>query len=72
MQFCTRRRIRKYLPKPVTSDVIENIIKAGMNAPSAGDEQRWHFVIIDQHDLLQEISEIHPYAKMLKDASAAL
>jgi nitroreductase len=68
----SRRSIRKYLPKPVTRDMIEKILKAGMNAPSAGDEQPWHFVIIDKHDLLQNISEIHPYAKMLKDAPAAV
>ena len=68
----SRRSIRKYLPKPVTRDLIENILKAGMNAPSAGDEQPWHFVIIDKHDLLEKISEIHPYAKMLKDAPAAI
>jgi nitroreductase len=34
----TRRSIRKYLSKPVIWDVIESILKAGMNAPSAGDE----------------------------------
>ncbi len=68
----SRKIIRKYLPKPVTCDLIENILKAGMNAPSAGDEQPWHFVIIDKHYLLQKISEIHPYAKMLKDAPAAV
>jgi nitroreductase len=68
----SKRIIRKYLPKPVTCDLIENILKAGMNAPSAGDEQPWHFVIIDKHYLLQKISEIHPYAKMLKDAPAAV
>jgi nitroreductase len=68
----TRRSIRKYLPDPVNRDVIENVIKAGMNAPSAGDEQPWHFVIIDQHDLLEKISEVHPYAKMLKGTPAAV
>jgi nitroreductase len=68
----SRKIIRKYLPKPVTCDLIENILKAGMNAPSAGDEQPWHFVIIDKHYLLQKISEFHPYAKMLKDAPAAV
>ena len=68
----TRRSIRKYLPKPVDRDVIENILKAGMNAPSAGDEQPWHFVLIDRRDLLEKISEIHPYAKMLKDTPAAI
>jgi nitroreductase len=68
----SRRSIRKYLPKPVTHDLIENILKAGMNAPSAGDEQPWYFIIIDKHNLLQKISEIHPYAKMLKDAPVAI
>jgi nitroreductase len=68
----TRRSIRKYLPKPVTWDVIESILKAGMNAPSAGDEQPWHFVMLDRRDLLEKISETHPYAKMLKDAPVAI
>ena len=53
----SRRSIRKYLPKPVTRDLIENVLKAGMNAPSAGDEQPWHFVIVDKHDLLEKISD---------------
>jgi nitroreductase len=68
----TRRSIRKYSPDPVNRDVIENVLKAGINAPSAGDEQPWHFVIIDQHDLLEKISELHPYAKMLKDTPTAV
>ena len=54
----TRRSIRKYLPDPVGRDKIEIILKAGMSAPSAGDEQPWHFIIIDRHDLLEKISEI--------------
>jgi len=68
----TRRSIRKYLPKPVSGEMIEEILKAGMSAPSAGDEQPWHFIIIDRRDLLEKISEMHPYAKMLKNAPAAL
>lgn len=68
----TRRSIRKYLPKPISRDMIETVLKAGMNAPSAGDEQPWHFIIIDRRDLLEKIVEIHPYAKMLKDAPAAV
>jgi nitroreductase len=68
----TRRSIRKYLPDPVSRDKIESVLKAGMSAPSAGDEQPWHFILIDRHDLLEKISEMHPYAKMLKNAPAAL
>ncbi len=68
----TRRSIRKYLLDPVSRDVIENVLKAGMNAPSAGGEQLWHFIIIDQHGLLEKISEVHPYAKMLKGTPVAV
>lgn len=68
----TRRSIRKYLPEPVSRDMVNNILKAGMSAPSAGDEQPWHFIIIDRRDLLEKISEMHPYAKMLKNAPAVL
>lgn len=68
----TRRSIRKYLPEPVSRDMVKNILKAGMSAPSAGDEQPWHFIIIDRRDLLEKISEMHPYAKMLKNAPAVL
>lgn len=68
----TRRSIRKYLPEPVSREMIEDILKAGMSAPSAGDEQPWHFIIIDRRELLEKISEMHPYAKMLKNAPAAL
>ena len=68
----TRRSIRKYLPDPVSRDMIENILKAGMSAPSAGDEQPWHFIIMDRRDLLERVSEMHPYARMLKGAPAAL
>lgn len=68
----TRRSIRKYLPDPVSRDTLEKILKAGMSAPSAGDEQPWHFIIIDRRDLLEKISEMHPYARMLKNAPAAL
>ncbi|AKB18299.1 MULTISPECIES: nitroreductase family protein [unclassified Methanosarcina] len=68
----TRRSIRKYLPEPVSRDMIEKILKAGMSAPSAGNEQPWHFIIIDRRDLLEKISEMHPYANMLKGAPAAL
>ena len=68
----TRRSIRKYLPDPVNWNVIENVLKAAMNAPSAGNEQPWHFIIIDQHDMLEKISEIYSYAKMLKGTPVAV
>ncbi|MGF7186916.1 nitroreductase [Desulfitispora alkaliphila] len=63
-----RRSIRQYEEKPVHEDKIKAILEAAMAAPSAGGEQPWHFVAITEKHKLKEISEKHPYAKMLEQA----
>lgn len=67
-----RRSIRKYTDEPVSEDSILSFIKAGMNAPSAGNEQPWYFVIIDDREILNRIADFHPYAQMLRHAPAAI
>jgi nitroreductase len=52
-----RRSIRKYLDKPVEMDLLKNIIQESTLAPSAGNEQPWKFIIVQNRDMLQEISE---------------
>ena len=68
----SRRSIRKYTEQPIGDEVIEQLIKAGMAAPSAHNEQPWHFIVIRDRSLLDEIPNIHPYAQMLKEAPAAV
>jgi len=67
-----RRSIRKYTSQPVGEDVIEQMLKAAMAAPSAGNQQPWHFVVIDDRDTLDAIPEYHPYSGMLRDAPLAV
>jgi nitroreductase len=67
-----RRSIRKYTPQAVSRELLESFIKAGMNAPSAGDEQPWHFVILTDRSIFGEIMKIHPHAGMLATAPAAV
>ncbi len=67
-----RRSIRKYSPGPVGEDDLREIIRAGMNAPSAGNEQPWHFVVIDRRDILDCIPEVHPYSGMIREAPVAV
>jgi len=67
-----RRSIRKYTDKKVPEELIEQLLRAGMAAPSAGNEQPWHFIVIDDKDIMDEITKIHPYSKMLKEASHAI
>ena len=67
-----RRSIRKYTDKVVAEELIEQILRSGMAAPSAGNEQPWHFIVINDRDVLNEIPKFHPYSQMLKEASHAI
>jgi nitroreductase len=68
----TRRSVRLYALKPASRDVINEILKAGMCAPSAGNERPWHFIVLTDRSLLDEIPKFHPYAGMMKQAHAAV
>jgi len=68
----SRRSIRRYTDKPVPQEVITELLKVAMSAPSASNEQPWHFVIIDDRRILDEIPKLHPYSNMLKEASWAI
>ncbi len=68
----TRRSIRKYTGEKISDSDIELIVKAGMYAPSANNQRPWHFVVIDDREVLDRIMKAHPYAAMLRDASHAV
>lgn len=68
----TRRSIRKYLDKPVSEDRIRTLLEAAMMAPSAGNQQDWAFVVIDDRKLLDKIPAVHPFSKMVLQAPVAI
>ena len=51
-----RQSIRKYNPEPIPKETILSFVKMGMNAPSAGNQQFWYFVIINEHKTFEEIT----------------
>ncbi len=68
----TRRSIRRYSEREIGEEEIKKILECAMQAPSAGNEQPWHFIVVRDKSKLKELSEIHPYGKMLSEASAAI
>lgn len=68
----TRRSVRNYDDKDVPIEVIKEIIEAGTSAPSAGNQQPWHFVVITDRAVLKKVPDIHPHAKMAEEAHAAI
>jgi nitroreductase len=68
----TRRSIRSYRKKEVETETLRELLRAAMHAPSAADERPWHFVVIQDPDLLEKIPSLHPYAGMVSQAALAV
>lgn len=68
----TRRSIRKFKNKKVADELIREILNAGMSAPSAGNEQPWHFIVVKDRSILDEVPKYSPYAGMVKEADFAI
>jgi nitroreductase len=68
----TRRSIRRFTDQPVANEHIETLLRAGMAAPSAGNQQAWEFVVVDDRALLEAIPRVHPYAQMCGEAPLTL
>jgi nitroreductase len=68
----TRRSIHEYTTEIVSEELINKLLAAAMNAPSAGNEQPWHFVVIRERQTLDAILKFHPYSGSVKSASVAI
>ncbi|MFH0961120.1 MAG: nitroreductase family protein [archaeon] len=68
----SRRSIREYSGKEIRESEIETLLRAGMSAPSAHNEQPWQFVLVRERDRLEALSKTGKYSGMVARASAAI
>jgi len=52
-----RRSIRRYDQKEIPKDVLDKILEAGRQAPSAVNRQPWHFVVLTDYEIKKELSK---------------
>ena len=67
-----RISVRKYESRPVEQEKTETILRAAMQAPSAGNQQPWEFFVVTDPAKLEALSKVSPYAGCTKDAPAAI
>ena len=67
-----RKSVRTYLDKPVESEKIETLLRAGMAAPSGMDRRPWELLVISDRSTLDSLAEGLPYGKMLARAPMAI
>ena len=52
-----RRSIRKYKPEQIGDKELEGIMEAAIYAPSAMNQQKWHFAVIQNRELLDKMAQ---------------
>lgn len=56
-----RISVRKYEDRPVEKEKIMEILRAGMQAPSACNQQPWEFYVVTDKEKIQKLSKVTPY-----------
>ncbi|RHP29837.1 nitroreductase family protein [Lachnotalea sp. AF33-28] len=52
----TRRSIRSFKDWPLAEDDLEQIVRAGIYAPSGMNRQSWHFSVLTGKDLIRKLA----------------
>ncbi len=68
----TRRSIRRFTGEVISEEQLDTLVRAGFQAPSAHNEQPWHFVVVRDKEKLEVIGKTHGYAKMLPSAGCGI
>ena len=65
----TRRSTRKYLDRPVERELVEKVVEAGRYAPSGGNSQSNHFLVIQDRKIMETLVSLteQAFSKMTYD-----
>jgi coenzyme F420-0:L-glutamate ligase/coenzyme F420-1:gamma-L-glutamate ligase len=69
-----RRSIRKYFSRPVSTEILSEILEAASWAPSAHNAQPWRFIVLIEKALKRDLAEAMANAwmkDMIKDGTPA-
>ena len=67
-----RISVRKYEDRPVEKEKIMEILRAGMQAPSACNQQPWEFYVVTDKEKIQKLSKVTPYTGCAAGAPAVI
>jgi nitroreductase len=67
----SRRSVRRYEPKEIPRDVLDKILEAGRQAPSAANKQSWHFIVLTDFEIKKELSK-GLFNRFIKDAPVTI
>ncbi|AOS93380.1 nitroreductase family protein [Mycobacterium intracellulare] len=62
----TTRTMRRMRPDPIPLGTQARILDAAIRAPNGGNTQRWHFLVVDDHELKRKLAELYRRARDLE------
>ncbi|MDE6691862.1 MAG: nitroreductase family protein [Muribaculaceae bacterium] len=68
----TRTSVRRFTDQKVDENIKLALLRAGMSAPSGVNRQPWEFIVVDDPEILGQLAESLPYAKMAAHAPMAI
>lgn len=68
----SRRSIRRFKKEMPSLDLVLKALDAARFAPSARNSQPWRFIIVNNREVLNKLSTLHPGAKPLESAPLAI
>ncbi len=66
-----RRSIRRFEQKEIPKDILDRILEAGRQAPSAANRQPWHFIVLTDDRIKGRLSK-WLFTKHIKNSSVTI
>lgn len=70
--FRKRKSVRSYIATPVSDEILVRIMDAARLAPSAGNAQPWHFIIVQDKEKRTRIAKGCRYGKFLSESPVVI
>ncbi len=52
----TRRSVRRFAPSEVSASTVKKLLEAAVRAPTAGNMQPWHFIVVRSSEVKQALA----------------
>ena len=67
----SRKSVRAYDSRPIPNEILLRILEAGRLAPSAGNVQPWHFIVVTDGEKRKRLAQAR-YARFLAESPVVI
>jgi len=70
--IANRASCRAYKPDPVPNEMIDELTRAALSAPSASNARPWHLIVVKDQAKRDTLATVHQYASFCTDSPVVL